>query len=669
MTLRNTQPTIINNETAGRQDTRSIVTLSDGGWVVVFTDTDQTGVGNDIRHQVFNSDGSSRGAETVVNAPGLATRNRVDVSPLSDGGFVVAWQDFEITDPDAPFESVAPRRIFTQAFDASGGKTGAQIEVQSPTGNPAVLIDVAGLADGGWVTLYNSQDDSSGFDSFGLPSSTAFSQRYDENGSLDGDAVRFAETPAPGEFGNGAELLALADGGFVVFTTGFFDGLNGIFQQAFDANGRTVGERTRVSGEPSELYTLTTARLADGGWAVNWTFSSGGGGRNFVRSFNSDGSEKTGPIAVSNSGAQQFFNEAIAPLADGGFVVAWIATFGGPTGSIRQRVFNADGSPRGDRSFVHSPEDGRDVGDLDLIALSDGGWVIAWQDQIVTGDPDDPLFSPDNGLLQIFDASGSTVGEKTSFSSEEFAETGAPFLTPLDDGGFVVSWNGSIGGAESPEVIQTIFLDAAAFVKVGTAGSDIVDGNALDERFTLGAGDDVATGRGGADTLSGGRGLDDLRGGQGDDVIRGGGGSDTLRGGGGADTLSGGGRNDLLFGGGRGDQLSGGGGRDDLSGGGGRDDLSGGGGADTLEGGRGADVLAGGLGRDVFEFRAGDGRDRITDFRQGQDKILINQGAQNFDDITITQRGDAAQISFASVRVVLEDQAADDFTAQDFLFS
>ena len=67
-----------------------------------------------------------------------------------------------------------------------------------------------------------------------------------------------------------------------------------------------------------------------------------------------------------------------------------------------------------------------------------------------------------------------------------------------------------------------------------------------------------------------------------------------------------------------------------LSAGDGNDSINGGGGNDTLIGGRGSDTLTGGAGSDIFQFLAnqdsgrGLGRDVITDFEQGSDKIDLS---------------------------------------------
>ena len=74
------------------------------------------------------------------------------------------------------------------------------------------------------------------------------------------------------------------------------------------------------------------------------------------------------------------------------------------------------------------------------------------------------------------------------------------------------------------------------------------------------------------------------------------------------------------------DTLIGGSGKDTLYGNAGNDILKGGKGADYLIGGKGNDTLTGGAGKDIFVYAKGDGKDIITDYTAGEDKIKITSG-------------------------------------------
>ncbi len=120
-----------------------------------------------------------------------------------------------------------------------------------------------------------------------------------------------------------------------------------------------------------------------------------------------------------------------------------------------------------------------------------------------------------------------------------------------------------------------------------------------------------------------------------DTTYDGGNGDDTISGGDGADKLSGGNGNDYIDGGDGIDELNGDNGNDVLNGGNGNDKLNGGNGNDILFGGKGNDTLTGENGNDVFVFGANGGRDVITDFKAGEDKIVLGySGNGSMADLT-----------------------------------
>jgi len=138
-----------------------------------------------------------------------------------------------------------------------------------------------------------------------------------------------------------------------------------------------------------------------------------------------------------------------------------------------------------------------------------------------------------------------------------------------------------------------------------------------------GRGGDDMIGNQAGNRLRGYAGNDRIIGNEGDDTLEGGNGRDTLRGGEGKDRLLGGNDRDALFGGAGNDSLDGGAGNDNLRGDAGNDVLKGGIGNDFLRGGSGDDRLWGGSGRDTFVFDTTEGRDRIHDFRSGEDLINL----------------------------------------------
>ncbi|HEV2866866.1 MAG TPA: calcium-binding protein [Allosphingosinicella sp.] len=155
------------------------------------------------------------------------------------------------------------------------------------------------------------------------------------------------------------------------------------------------------------------------------------------------------------------------------------------------------------------------------------------------------------------------------------------------------------------------------------------------------------------------------------DTINGTAGDDRIEGKGGNDVLSGGGGNDKLDGGSGADRLAGGAGNDILEGESGDDILNGGLGRDILEGGTGNDRLTGGGGADIFEFEEpNNGRDVITDFQDGLDKIEIEfEGDETFGALAIHNDGSGnAIVSWDGGFVTVLNVSASQLTASDFIF-
>lgn len=120
--------------------------------------------------------------------------------------------------------------------------------------------------------------------------------------------------------------------------------------------------------------------------------------------------------------------------------------------------------------------------------------------------------------------------------------------------------------------------------------------------------------------------------------------NDSINGDGGDDLMYGYTGNDTLNGNGGNDRLLGGDGDDTLNGGSGRDVMFGEAGNDRMVGGRGGDTMTGGSGVDTFVFFTGEqsgsaaeGRDVITDFQVGVDRIeFAGPGVEKMGHLTLT---------------------------------
>ena len=103
------------------------------------------------------------------------------------------------------------------------------------------------------------------------------------------------------------------------------------------------------------------------------------------------------------------------------------------------------------------------------------------------------------------------------------------------------------------------------------------------------------------------------------------------------------------------------------------DDYAGGDGDDTLEGTSRDEIFTGGGGADTFVFEPGHGRDTITDFTAGTDKIDLSAfvGITGVRDFWCWQDGDDAVIYLSHQdggRIILEGVSVRELSASDFIF-
>ncbi len=133
--------------------------------------------------------------------------------------------------------------------------------------------------------------------------------------------------------------------------------------------------------------------------------------------------------------------------------------------------------------------------------------------------------------------------------------------------------------------------------------------------------------------------------------------------------------NDTLDGAGGNDTVDGGIGRDLLIGGAGRDRLNGSSGSDTLDGGAGNDRMNGGSGDNVIVYGLEGGKDRVTGFDVGADRIDLQAwaalGIEEFADLTLVPLlGGSVRIDFGGNNLLdLLNVALGDLSASDFIFA
>jgi Ca2+-binding RTX toxin-like protein len=249
--------------------------------------------------------------------------------------------------------------------------------------------------------------------------------------------------------------------------------------------------------------------------------------------------------------------------------------------------------------------------------------------------------------LDFRSTSRSVIVDLTSANEQQIAS--GVYIAAAPTSGSITSRLRSLDAIEKilgGQSRDTFFGNALSNYIDGGNGSDNLYGGAGNDTLYGGAGNDFIYGEENNDLITGGFGNDSLSGGAGDDklfgyedadTMSGGTGNDFLNGGIGKDLLRGGLNNDILTGDYDNDSLYGDDGNDSLYGNYGDDSLYGGYGDDKFDGGNGNDILYGGNGNDHFGFLTVNvsplignknvanslGRDTITDFTVGVDKIVL----------------------------------------------
>ncbi len=234
-----------NTYNASDQINPAITTLSNGQFVVVWQNGEE---GRGIFGQRYEAMGAKNGAEFQLST---ADGRQPSIAALVDGGYVAVWMNYKQFGNEEAFDIVAQR------YTANGARVGIEFQVDTPTEGVRVDPTVVSLADTGFIVIW-----------FGGGIS---GQRYTVNGTR--SSAEFAVSTNEAQY-NGdwygtdpiAALAVLPDGGFIATWSGVdteycYDHLEfcgNIFGQRFDANGNKIAliSTATPSESPTEWPTL-----------------------------------------------------------------------------------------------------------------------------------------------------------------------------------------------------------------------------------------------------------------------------------------------------------------------------------------------------------------------------------------------------------------------------
>ncbi|ANV99328.1 hypothetical protein [Bradyrhizobium icense] len=443
---------LVNTATANDQGGPQITTLSNGGFVVTWMDFSwgvggATGdaSGGAIKAQVFAADGSPLGTEILVNSATVNDQQNPRITALSNGGFVVTWEDFSqgIGGATGDTSSIA---VKAQVFTATGVPVGSEILVNTATLHEQNHQQITSLSNGGFVVTWGDfsmgQGGATGDASGGAIKAQIFTADGNPLGTeilVNSETLGHQDQP---------RITPLSNGGFVVTWGGFDGSETAVKAQVFTATGGPVGSEILVNTATAGLQSDSEiTSLSSGGFVVTWTDTgdaSGVAGKAQV--FTADGTPIGSEILVATGSS----SNVVTSLSNGGFVVTWV---GGSTGNpsstaVKVQVFTATGAPVGSEILVNTAISPDQIHQR-ITSLSNGGFVVTWEDFTglggATGDASGAAIR-----AQVFTADGNPLGTEILVNTATANDQGGPQITTLSNGGFVVTWmdfSHGLGGA------------------------------------------------------------------------------------------------------------------------------------------------------------------------------------------------------------------------------
>ena len=492
-----------------------------------------------------------------------------------------------------------------------------------------------------------------------------------------------------------------------------------VLVQLFTPGGSMLATLWANSTVTSAQANPAVAALGGMRYVVTWSDASAPATVVQARVF--EGANAVTPeILVNTAGQGSDHNASVAALPGGGFVVVWESDAPNLTTAVRFQRFDAAGAKVGDPTEVHSAAA---HGHAPAVrALADGSFVIAW---VAAGaEAGRPV------LARAFAADGTALQDPLVLGTTAATRAVPLQITEAPDGRILVTWgegSDQAVGRFLDNRAATQFHGTAGDdglvghdsgqrtsddVLVGYAGDDRLYGLGGADYLYSGDGQDTAAGGAGNDVLLGEAGNDVLSGDDGNDYLYGGVGSNQLSGGAGvdvfisegSDTLVGGDGGDYFYAtGGTGTRLAQGGEGNDIfvlhsggaraEGGDGQDYFSLGAGADKIIAGAGVDVLigqssggatgagdwfegGGGIdylfltpGADTVRFGVLDEVDVVNGFDVKADVLLLDAAMQEMD-VVAYDYGSYTILAFgAQLALWLIGVSVDDLGEHNFAFA
>jgi hypothetical protein len=394
---------LVNTATANNQSSPRITALANGGFVVTWEDDTGDSSQGAIKAQVFLANGTRVGSELLVNTATAGVQGNPDITALANGRFVVTWHDLSggVGGATGDNDSFA---VKAQVFAADGTRVGLELLVNTATTSNQNSPQIASLTNGGFVVTWDDNSFGAGGATGDGTGGAVKAQVFQAEGTRVGPEL-LVNTATAGVQGNpeitalsnGRFVVTWEDNSLGVGGATGDGSSRAVKAQVFQADGTRVGSELLVNtatanGQDSPQITA----LSNGGFVVTWEDNSqGAGGATGDNSsaavkaqvFAADGTRVGSELLVNTATADEQELPRITALANGAFVVTWLDKSqgaGGATGdsdqeAVKAQVFLADGTRVGSELLVNTAT-ASEQGVSQITALANGGFVVTWED-------------------------------------------------------------------------------------------------------------------------------------------------------------------------------------------------------------------------------------------------------------------------------------------------
>ncbi len=356
---------ILNDDTRGgcSQGTPKIASNTVGNFVICwyeFRDGDA-----DIWYQLYDSSGVALGCNQRVNTDiTMNWQGDPAVAGSLNGNFIFTWEDRR---------QLGNSDIFAQRFDRNGNRLGDNFRINDSTAAGDQSISAVSVVPNG-ISLIVWDDRRNGI------TGDIYGRFLNPDGSLRGNDFRINDDPL--NYGNQYEPDIGSDDSnrFVVVWMDGRDGNWNIYGQRLNCNGMCIDSNFRVTAQESIQWSPRVAVGPAGNFVVTWNDRRRNQWDVYAQIYDTSGTpvDTNFRINCDAGDADQLLGD-VAINRYGEFIVVWSDKRNG-NDDIYAQIFNSSGIRIGSEFKINDDISSSSQISPTVIALSDGGYYVAWAD-------------------------------------------------------------------------------------------------------------------------------------------------------------------------------------------------------------------------------------------------------------------------------------------------